>query len=86
MAEDNKNPNEGRKNGEFKVPPRTYILWIAILGAIPLLMVFKNSGPSQVDRLTQVQFMQMVESNLVTKGVIIYDPEPHGSTWIAGRK
>ena len=79
MAEDNKNPNEGRKNGEFKVPPRTYILWIAILGAIPLLMVFKNSGPSQVDRLTQVQFMQLVESNQVTKGVIIYDPQ---SMWI----
>ena len=79
MAEDNKNPNEGRKNGEFKVPPRTYILWIAILGAIPLLMVFKNSGPSQVDRLNQIQFMQLVESNLVTKGVIIYDPQ---SAWI----
>jgi cell division protease FtsH len=79
MAEDNKNPNEGRKNGEFKVPPRTYILWIAILGAIPLLMVFKNSGPSQVDRLTQTQFMQLVESNQVTKGVIIYDPQ---SMWI----
>ena len=79
MAEDNKNPNEGRKNGEFKVPPRTYILWIAILGAIPLLMVFKNSGPSQVDRLNQIQFMQLVESNLVTKGVIIYDPQ---SQWI----
>jgi len=79
MAEDNKNPNEGRKNGEFKVPPRTYILWIAILGAFPLLMVFKNSGPSQVDRLTQIQFMQLVESNLVTKGVIIYDPQ---SAWI----
>ena len=79
MAEDNKNPNEGRKNGEFKVPPRTYILWIAILGAIPLLMVFKNSGPSQVDRLTQAQFMQLVESNQVTKGVIIYDPQ---SMWI----
>ena len=79
MAEDNKNPNEGRKNGEFKVPPRTYILWIAILGAIPLLMVFKNSGPSQVDRLTQTQFMLLVESNQVTKGVIIYDPQ---SMWI----
>ena len=79
MAEDNKNPNEGRKNGEFKVPPRTYILWIAILGAIPLLLVFKNSGPSQVDRLSQVQFMQLVESNQITKGVIIYDPQ---SMWI----
>ena len=79
MAEDNKNPNDGRKNGEFKVPPRTYILWIAILGAIPLLMVFKNSGPSQVDRLSQVQFIQLVESNQITKGVIIYDPQ---SMWI----
>src|SRR6188474_1793525 len=53
MAEDNKNRDDGKKNGEFRVPPRTYILWIAILGAIPLLMIFRNAGPAQAERLTQ---------------------------------
>jgi len=79
MAEDNKNREDGKKNGEFRVPPRTYILWIAILGAIPLLMIFRNAGPAQADQLTQIQFQQLVDSNLVTKGLIIYDPQ---SAWI----
>ena len=45
MSDDNKNRDEdrgGKKNGEFRVPPRTYIIWIAILGAIPLLMPAPN--------------------------------------------
>ena len=41
MPEDNKSKGDdkGRKNGEFKVPPRTYLLWIAIIGLIPLLVM-----------------------------------------------
>ena len=39
MSDENRNDDRnGKKGGEFKVPPRTYILWIAILGAIPLLV------------------------------------------------
>src|ERR1041385_2105971 len=77
MAEDNRNKDDGGKKGgtEFRVPPRTYILWIAILGAIPLLMVFKNTGPTQADLLNQVQFTQYVRSNLVVEGKIIYDAQ-----------
>src|SRR6185369_123413 len=80
MAEENRPKDDGGKKGtEFRVPPRTYILWIAILGAIPLLMIFRNAGPAQADRLSQIQFQQLVDSNLVTKGLIIYDPQ---SAWI----
>ncbi len=70
--EDNKN---GKKNGEFKVPPRTYILWIAILAAIPLLMVFRNNATTQGEVLSQTQFIQKFESNQIKKGLIIYDPQ-----------
>ena len=38
MAEEIKEPKKG--GGEFRVPPRTWILWIAIIGAIPLLFLF----------------------------------------------
>src|SRR5881409_2940605 len=77
MADDNKLRDDGPKKGggEFRVPPRTYILWIAILGAIPLLMIFKNRGPTQADLLTQIQFNQLVQSNLIVSGKIIYDPQ-----------
>src|SRR5437867_4905915 len=79
MSDDNKNRDDdrgGKRNGEFRVPPRTYIIWIAILGAIPLLMVFRNTGPTSPEVLNQIQFQQKVESNLIQSGTIIYDPQP----------
>ncbi|HYV31914.1 MAG TPA: ATP-dependent zinc metalloprotease FtsH [Candidatus Binatia bacterium] len=78
MSDDNKNRDEdrgGKRNGEFRVPPRTYIIWIAILGAIPLLMIFRNSGPNAPETLTQIQFQQKVDSNQIAGGTIIYDPQ-----------
>jgi cell division protease FtsH len=79
MSDDNKNNRDdergGKKNGEFRVPPRTYIIWIAILGAIPLLMIFKSNGPTSAEPLTQIQFQQKFESNQFARGVIVYDPQ-----------
>jgi cell division protease FtsH len=76
MAQDNKNEDRGgKRGGEFRVPPRTYIIWIAILGAIPLLMVFKNNAPSPVAVLSQVEFQQKVDSNQIAQGTITYDPQ-----------
>ncbi len=78
MYDDNKNRDDdrgGKRNGEFRVPPRTYIIWIAILGAIPLLMVFKSAGPTTAEQLTQIQFQQKVESNQIAGGTIVYDPQ-----------
>jgi cell division protease FtsH len=69
---DNKN---GKRSGDFKVPPRTYLLWIAIVLAIPLLMIFRNNSGPQAEILTQTQFIDKVESNLISKGTIIYDPQ-----------
>src|SRR5215510_171495 len=79
MSDDNKKRDEGggKKNGEFRVPPRTYIIWITIIGAIPLLMVFKGAGPASGDILTQTQFMQAFVSNQIVQGTstISYDPQ-----------
>src|SRR5687768_853810 len=69
---DNKN---GKRQGEFKVPPRTYLLWIAIVLAIPLLMIFRNNSGSQAEVLNQNDYTQKVESNLIARGTIIYDPQ-----------
>ena len=75
MPEENRNDNRnGKKGTEFKVPPRTYILWIAILGAIPLLMFFKNTATPTGDVISQTEFESLVDSNLVTKGTIIISP------------
>ncbi len=80
MSEENKqNDKNGKRNGEFKVPPRTYLLWIAIVLAIPLLMIFRNNSGTPAEVLTQTQFVEKVESNLISKGTIIYDPQ---SAWL----
>ena len=85
MSDENRNNDGGKKSGEFKVPPRTYILWIAILGAIPLLMVFKNSSTTPPEQVTQIEFYRLVESNQIAKGLIIYDPQSPYLHKIRGR-
>ena len=37
MADDNKNQDNdkgGKKNGEFRLPPRTWLVWVIIIGGI----------------------------------------------------
>src|SRR5436190_9796923 len=85
MPEDNRNDRNGKKGGEFKVPPRTYILWIAILGAIPLLMFFRNNATSSGENVSQAQFEQMVESNTITRAVIVIGPPGTSLNDVSGR-
>ncbi len=44
INDDDKNP---RKGAEFRVPPRTWIVWIAIFGGIILLMLFRERMDGQ---------------------------------------
>ena len=78
MSDDNKNRDDergGKRGGEFRVPPRTYIIWIAILGAIPLLMIFRTTGPTSAERLSQSQFQAKIDANQIADGIIVYDPQ-----------
>ena len=68
---DDKNP---RKAGEFRVPPRTWVVWIAILGGIVLLMLFKDRMEPPGDLLSQPTFQQLVESNQIVQATINYNP------------
>src|SRR5579872_917662 len=77
MADDNKYSDDDKnpKKGEFRVPPRTWIVWIAIFGGIILLMLFKEKLDSPADTLSQFAFQQLVESNLITEATINYNPQ-----------
>src|SRR6516162_1098411 len=77
MADDNKYSDDEKnpKKGEFRVPPRTWIVWIAIFGGIILLMLFKEKLDSPADMLTQYQFQQLVESNQIAEATISYNPQ-----------
>ena len=74
MADEKNNNQDGGKKdgGEFRVPPRTIILWLAILGAIPLLLLARSAGPVTAKVLTQAQLMEKVRSNLVVSATISY--------------
>ncbi|MCI0745382.1 MAG: ATP-dependent zinc metalloprotease FtsH [Verrucomicrobia subdivision 3 bacterium] len=87
MPEDNKSKGDekGRKNGEFKVPPRTYLLWIAIIGLIPLLVIFRNNAANQGKQLSQYEFMQKVTNELIAKATITLDPQSPYLRDIRGR-
>src|SRR4026208_410327 len=87
MLEDNKSKGDdkGRKGGEFKVPPRTYLLWIAIIGLIPLLVIFRQNATNQGQQLSQYEFMQKVTNGLVAKATITLDPQSPFSRDIRGR-
>ncbi len=87
MADENRSNDDdrNRKPGEFKVPPRTWIVWIAILGGIILLMLFRDRMESTGEVLTQFRFQQLVESNQVASATINYSPQAGYLTEISGK-
>src|SRR3954453_13856408 len=88
MSDDNKHNEDERapkKGGEFKVPPRTWIVWIAIFGGIILLMLFRDRMESQGEVLSQFKFQQLVESNQIAAATINYNPQDPFLTEIAGK-
>jgi len=75
MADDNKyNDDEksSKKGGEFRVPPRTWIVWIAIFGGIILLMLAKEKMTPPSQPLSQHDFFLKVDSNLVARATVNY--------------
>ena len=77
MSDDSKSTGNGKneKKSEIKVPSRNWLLWILILGCIPLLMVFKDRKDAKFDALSRQQLIELVSSNLVQNGVIHYNPQ-----------
>ena len=73
MSDDNKHTDEEKtpRKGEFRVPPRTWIVWVAIVGGLILLMLMKDRWESQADIVKQYKFQQLVESNDIVEATII---------------
>ena len=72
MADDDR---KEKKSTEFKVPPRALLMWIAIIGLIPLLMYVKDRTTTLPQPLEQYEFIQAVRSNLITKATINCDAQ-----------
>lgn len=77
MSDENKNNSPGRKekNNEIKVPPRNWLLWILILGAIPLLMLFQDRKDAKYHTIDRHKFNALVAQKLLKAGEIHYSPQ-----------
>jgi cell division protease FtsH len=82
FGEDDKN---GKKGGEFRVPPRTWVVWIAIIGGIVMLVVFRDKMASQPTTITPYVFMQKMESTLIAEATLNYNPQSPDLGEIVGK-
>ena len=71
--------NEGnrrdRKAGDSRVPPRAWLLWLAILSLIPLLVFFKDHTESRYRVLSYTEFLDLVNHDQIQEATIYYDPQ-----------
>ena len=75
MAEENKKQDDdksGKKIGEFRLQPRTWLVWVIIIGGIILLVTMKDRLEVPRATLSQYEFFQKVDSNLVASASINY--------------
>ena len=79
---DDKSP---RKGGDFRVPPRTWVVWIAIFAGIVLLMLFKDRMEPPGEIFNQYKFQQLVESNQIVQATINYNPQSPDLREITGK-
>jgi cell division protease FtsH len=88
MAEDNRNNDDDKnvkKGGEFRMQPRTWVVWAVIIGGIVLLATMKDRmGDSPRAALTQYDFLQKVNSNLIASATINYGAQSSYLTEIVG--
>src|SRR5438477_3437043 len=80
--EEDKNPKKG---GEFRVPPRTWLVWILIFGCIITLMLMNDRWESQGDLITQYKFQELVKSNLIAQATVNYNPQNASLTEVTGK-
>jgi len=71
-------PDENpKKGGDFRVPPRTWVVWIAIFGGIMLLMFFRDRMNTQGETVPQYRFLQLADSNRIAHAVIHFSPQSY---------
>ena len=64
MSEEDKN----KKGGEFRMPPRTWIVWIAIICTVVFVVLLRNNMDSRGEFLSPYQFNQLLDANLIKDG------------------
>ncbi|MGH7994113.1 MAG: AAA family ATPase, partial [Limisphaerales bacterium] len=84
----NKDNDRGQKKppGGFKLPPTTWVAWIAIIGSIAALMLLKNHMATGAGTLmSQADFFKLFQSNLIAQATVSFNPQTAPLTEITGQ-
>jgi len=88
MADDNRNSSDDKspkRGGDFRVPPRTWIVWIAIIGGILALMMMKDKMDPPAAPISQYDFFRKLDSNQIASATINYSAQSAFLTEITGK-
>ena len=88
MSDEQKPSSNGRndkRSGDAKVPPRNWLVWILILGAIPLIIVFRKNTEEKVEILPRHKLVQLIEADQIVSGTIHYNPQSSLLQEISGK-
>src|SRR5438093_3951561 len=77
MSEESKQNGRNGRTGDIKVPPRNWLLWILILGSIPLLMIFHGRSESKYTIISRQDLIKVVDKKQMVEGTgtIHYNPQ-----------
>jgi cell division protease FtsH len=77
MADENKQNGSGKnnKNGEVKVPPRGWLVWILLAGLVPLLFVVSKNKETKYPTLARNKLIEYFDEGKIVKGTIFYNPQ-----------
>lgn len=85
MSEENKPNKNDKKVNDSKAQPRTYLLWILIVGAIPLLFVLRKNTEVKYTNLARHQLVELLDTNRIVSGTIHYNPQSAVLQEISGK-
>ena len=76
MADNLQKPDGNDNRGEEpRSSLRPWIVWIAILGFIPLLIMFRDNSDRRAEKLTYPKFIEIVDADLIKEAEITYNPQ-----------
>jgi cell division protease FtsH len=77
MPEENKQngPGKNNKNGEVKVPPRGWLVWVLLAGLVPLLFMVSKQKDTKFPLMPRNKLLQLFEAGAIVKGTIYYNAQ-----------
>lgn len=85
LKKDNNDNDDMKKDGDFRLSPRTWVVWMIIIGVIMMLMMLRERPESRIKPLTYNEFIAKVEKDQIVSGTIIFNPQSPELKEISGK-